>query len=218
MRVFILLLVPLVLMVTACGNSQGGQSNIVFAEFKKGDKMDDKEFWKIIDYSFNASGGDLERQSEIISAKLSDYNPEEIINYEIIFTKKLIEANDYKIIAVNHIVDSPVSDDGFLYFRCWLISLGQKTFEQTIKTPDYLAQVIDRGIVPDFESMLYVSTTAYKNKTGKKEEDDTFPRNVTFSKGLTYETYAGGGAKITGKDWKESELPKLYPKLWAKFN
>lgn len=183
--------------------------------FEKAEKMEEKEFWKIIDYSYNAAKGDMELQNQIIIKKLSEYAPEEIINFEIILCKKLIEANNYKILAANKIMDSWVSDDGFIYYRLWLISLGEETFKQTLKDPDYLASVVGKGIVPDFESLLYVSTQAYKNKTGKQTEDDSFPRGVAFAKGLNYDI---DGPAITGENWKEDQLPKLYPKLWEKFN
>ncbi|MES2109896.1 MAG: DUF4240 domain-containing protein [Bacteroidota bacterium] len=177
--------------------------------------MDEKEFWKIIDYAFYTSGGSTKAEGDIIIQKLSQYTPEQIVDFEIILCKKIIAADDYKIVAIDKIIDGSVSDDTYLYFRCWLIGLGQKTFEQTIKDPDSLADVIEKGVVPDFEDLLFVSTTAYQNKTGKKEEDDAFPRNVAYDKGLNYDF---GGPKTTGKDWKESELPGLYPKLWKKFN
>ncbi|AMR31372.1 hypothetical protein A0256_08005 [Mucilaginibacter sp. PAMC 26640] len=185
------------------------------AAFKKSIKMDDAEFWKIIDFAFKVAGEDQEKEQKIITEKLSMYTAEQIIAYELIFSKKLIEANDFKMIAAARIIDGSVTDDGFLYFRCWLVSRGKNTFEGAMKNPDYLAQVTDRGVVADFESMLYVSTEAYKTKTGKKEEDDSFPRNVAYKTGLNYEM---GGQPTAGEDWKEEDLPKLYPKLWKKFN
>jgi len=84
-----------------------------------------------------------------------------------------------------------------------------------LKNPDYLADVIEKGVEPDFEGLLYVSTAAFQNKTGKQKEDETFPRNVAYKMGLNYDF---GGPATTGKNWKADELPKLYPKLWNKFN
>lgn len=117
--------------------------------------------------------------------------------------------------GANKIIDGSGSDDTYLYFRCWLIGLGKTTFVNTLKQPDYLADMVEKGVEPDFEGLLYVSTEAYKKRTGKTVEDDTFPRNVAFEKGLSYDL---GEPKTTGTDWKEEELPQLYPKLWAKFN
>lgn len=184
-------------------------------DFVAADKLDEREFWKIIDYSHNAAKGDLDLQNEIIIKRLSAYKPAEIINFEIILSKKIIESNTFKILAANKIMDNWVSDDGFLYYRLWLISLGETTFKQALKNPDYLASVVGRSVLPEFEPLLYVSTQAYKNKTGKQTEDDSFPRGVAFAQGLNYDF---GGPKITGENWKDKELPKLYPKLWEKFN
>ncbi len=214
-RIIITLLFLVMFLAMACTNSRGQHAATVIAEYKKGDNMDEHEFWIIVDYASNRSDGKTRKQAQVITQKLSQYTPEQIVDFEVILSKKIIAANDFKIIAADKIIDGSVSDDTFLYFRCWLIGLGEKIFEQTIKNPDYLADVIEQGVVPDFEDLLYVSTTAYQNKTGKKKEDDTFPRNVAFAKGLNYDF---GGPKTTGKDWKESELPGLYPKLWTKFN
>ena len=185
------------------------------SEYKKAAKMDEKEFWKIIDYAQNVSDGDMDKQVKTITDKLSAYTPEQIVTFEMLLEKKLIEANDFKIMAVDKIIDGSVTDDSFIYFRCWLIGLGQKTFDMTLKNPDYLAGVVDKGVLPDFESLLYVSTQAYKNKTGKTKEDETFPRDIAYKQGLNYDL---GGPSPTGKEWQEKELPTLYPKLWNKFN
>ena len=65
----------------------------------------------------------------------------------------------------------------------------------------------------DFEELLYVATKAFEQRTGKTEEDDTFPRNVASAQGLDYDL----GSETKGEDWTESQLPKLLPKLWKKF-
>nr|WP_294793604.1 DUF4240 domain-containing protein [uncultured Mucilaginibacter sp.] len=215
MRRNITLLTLLTILTVGCVSIEEKRNFKPAIDFTKAEKLDENEFWKIIDYSYNAAKGNLDLQNQIVTQKLSDYAPEEIINFEIILCKKLIEANDFKILAANKIIDSYVSDDGFLYFRLWLISLGRETFEQTLKSPDHLATVVGKGVLPEFEPLLYVSTQAYKNKTGKQQEDNTFPRDVAFGKGLNYDV---GGAPMTGKNWKEGELPTLYPKLWEKFN
>lgn len=177
--------------------------------------MDENEFWKIIDFGFNTCEDDTKKQAQIITQKLSEYTPNQIIDFEILFRKKVILANDFKIMAAEKIIEGSVSDDSYLYFRCWLIGQGQKTFKQTIKNPDYLASIIEKGTETDFEDLLYVSTGAYKKTTGKKEEDESFPRDVAYKAGFDYDF---GAPATTGKDWKESELPGLYPKLWNKFN
>jgi len=183
-------------------------------KYKKGETMDKQEFWKIIDHSFEISKGNQETQEKIILDKLLSYSLEEITNFEITFRQLIIEADDYKIMAAEKIIEGWVTDDPYLYFRCWLIGQGQKTFEETLKNPDYLADVVSKETDTNFEGLMYVATMAYSQMTGK-EEDETFPRDVAIDKGLDYDF---GAPPTKGSDWKEHELPNLYPRLWAKFH
>ena len=215
MKVMKILLVLILFSNVGCLGIDGRPSVKIDVAFKKNNKMDEQEFWRIIDYAFEVAGYDSKKKAHIIEDKLAEYTPEQITDFEIILERKIIAANDFKIIAIDQIIDGSVSDDTFLYFRCWLIGLGQNTFEETMKNPDNLADKIEKGPEPDFEDLLYVSTEAYQRKAGKKEEDASFPRDVAYKKGLNYDF---GGPKTTGRDWKKSELPKLYPKLWSKFN
>jgi hypothetical protein len=177
--------------------------------------MDKQEFWKLIDHSFNYSRGDQSQQESFLTETLMrDYSLEQIIEFEIILRQLLLEADDYKVMAAQKIIQGSVTDDSYLYFRGWLIGQGEKTFTETINNPDYLASSIDKNVDTEFELLLYVATTAYQNKTGK-DEDETFPREVAISKGLDYDFEV---PPTKGTDWKSEDLPKLYPKLWEMFN
>jgi hypothetical protein len=191
------------------------ETQTTVTEFKKGNKMDKQEFWKIINFSFDKAQKDNELQEKIILEKLSNYTADEIIEFEIIFRQLVIEADDFKVVAANKIIVGSVTDDIYLYFRCWLIAQGEKTFTETLKNPDYLAELVDKKTLPDFEGLMYVATSAFIQKTGKKEEDDSFPRSVASEKGFDYDF---GAPPTKGVDWTNEQLPKLYPKLWAKFN
>ncbi|WP_433831861.1 DUF4240 domain-containing protein [Flavobacterium anhuiense] len=216
-----LLFAFLILTLISCekmgkNNSQKkGKSEL--KEFIKNDKMDKTEFWKIIEYSIAKSNNDRSQQEKVIIEKLATYNPEQIIEFEVIFRQLIIEADDFKIMAVQKIIEGYVSDDSFLYFRCWLIGKGEKIYTETLKNPEFLAGNIyeDEDELHYFEELMYVATDAYKIKTGKKEEDETFPRDIAIGKGLDYDF---GPYQTKGVDWKEEELPKTYPKLWEKFN
>jgi len=190
-------------------------SEPIITEFKKGDKMDENEFWKIIDYSMANSNGNRETQEKLILEKLLSYSLEEITSFEIIFRQLVIEADDFKIMGAEKIIEGWVMDDSYLYFRCWLIGQGQRTFEEALKEPDYLANIVSKGEYTNFEELMYVATKAYSQISGK-EEDETFPRGVAIiAKELDYDF---GAPPTKGTDWTEDQLPSLYPKLWAKFH
>jgi hypothetical protein len=65
------------------------------------------------------------------------------------------------------------SDDGFLYFRDWLILQGRRAFETALSDPDSLgtlpaaiAIAADADEVADREDFLYVANHAWENLTG----------------------------------------------------
>lgn len=213
------LILFLILTIISCGqtNKNNSEKNhkSELIEFTKSDKMDKKEFWKIIEYSIQKSNNDKLEQEKAIIEKLATYNPEQIIEFEIIFRQLIIEADDFKIMGAQKIIEGYVSDDSYLYFRCWLIGKGEKIYTETLKNPEFLAQNINQDEETYFEELMYVATSAYKLKTGKKAEDESFPRDTAIKKGLDYDF---GAPPTKGIDWKEDELPKTYPKLWKLYN
>ncbi len=175
--------------------------------------MDKKEFWKIIDASLKVSTDDKVK-SQVIVELLSQYLPEQIIQFEVILRELIIEADEYGVMAVLKIIELSVTDDPWIYFRCWLIGQGENCFYETLKEPDSITDKVDENTYPDFEALLYVATDAYKIKTKKITEDDTFPRHVAYQMGLDYDFLA---PPTKGEDWETEDLPKICPNLWAKF-
>ncbi|MGV3586664.1 MAG: DUF4240 domain-containing protein [Adhaeribacter sp.] len=178
------------------------------------EKIDTEQFWILIDKAVEFSNGNDNSKEDFLIAELSIMSLEEIKNFEFALRKSLIDADDYKVLAAAKIIEGYVSDDSYLYFRCWLIGQGRKVYDETLKNPDYLAKVVKEGEFADFESLLYVATEAYSRKTGK-EEDESFPRDTAISLGLDYDF---GAPPTKGTDWTEDELPKLFPELWIHMN
>lgn len=176
------------------------------------DTINTDKFWSLIDYSVKISNGNNELQEHFLTTELTKLSLDEIKDFEIAFRKTIIDANDFKIMAAQKIIEGTVSDDSYLYFRCWLIGQGKTTYTETLKNPDYLADIVKKGGECEFESLMYVATNAYSKKTGKKE-DGTFPRDVAIGMGLDYDF---GAPPTKGSDWTESQLPTMYPRLWTK--
>lgn len=159
-----------------------------------------------------AARGDQELQEQAIINSLEKLEPEQITEFECILREYLLEADHFNIMAAQRIIDGYVSDDTYLYFRCWLIGQGEAVFTNALQNADTLASVV---IDPyqDFEALLYVATQAFGKRTGRAEEDATFPRAVAAARGLHYDL----GSETKGEDWTENQLPKMLPKLWNKF-
>ncbi len=170
-------------------------------------------FWLLIDQANAAAPADHAGQADYLVKALAARPLAEITGFELTLRQLIIEADDYGIMGAQKIIDGYVTDDSYLYFRCWLIGQGEAVFTAALQHPDSLAAVVPGAYECDFEGLLYVATTAYAQQTGR-EEDETFPRAVGVRQGLDYDVMA---PPTKGTDWEEEDLPKLLPKLWKKF-
>jgi hypothetical protein len=79
--------------------------------------------------------------------------------------------------AAAYLINSGCSDDGFDYFRGWLITQGRDVFEAAVADPDALADLAavraaasDGGVL-ECEDALYLAETAYETATGQELPD-----------------------------------------------
>lgn len=143
--------------------------------------------------------------------KLSTYSETNIIQFERILRQKLLDLWHENMIAVCKIILGYISDDTFLYFRCALILEGQQAFETALQNPDNPVDIINIEKFYENESLLYVSTKAFINQTGKAEEDKTFPRYQNQDLDSDFANFP-----IKGKPILEANFLKYFPKLMKK--
>jgi hypothetical protein len=109
------------------------------------------------------------------------------------------------------VIHGGCSDDGFEYFRCWLVSRGRRVYEAALADPDSLAQQDVRPgpwNVWEFEQIYYVAKEVFTEKGGEGDVRDHS------------EPEAGmGGPGPTGERFPENEeqFARRYPKLWQRF-
>lgn len=167
--------------------------------------MDKKTFWDLIEESLLESKGEPEKQRKHLVDKLSKMPEEEIFEYQKIFD--YVYTNSYKsdLWAAAYIINGGCSDDGFDYFRAWMISKGKKTFENAMIDPQSLGEVIGKDENTEFEDFLSIGREAYRKKTGK---EDFYDRTES----LAYPEIEF--------DWNEDEdqlknkFPVLFEKYW----
>ena len=93
---------------------------------------------------------------------------------------------------------SGCSDDGFEYFRCWLIAQGERVFNAALANPETLVNRAEPE--SEGEGMLYAAAEAYESRTGAVlTAPVVHPREPV------------------GERWEEDDLELMYPKLWARF-
>ena len=159
--------------------------------------MSRSQFWQLIEDAKLKSEGDCDAQVELLEAALLELEPELIIGFDRILDDLRDAAFRWDLWGAAYLINGGCSDDCFVYFGCWLIAQGQEVYENALKDPDSLADVIE----PDFadaecEPLLYAADNAYKQKT-----QQVIPRE--------------GPA---GTKWEEGDLDALFPRLSAKIN
>lgn len=220
-----LLITPLLSCITACSNHTGDKKESAAAKtntmLAPSQKMDTAYFWAIMDNAFVKGGLDNALREQAILGELIRLTPDQIQEFEIIFQQMNKKASTWGNFAAQTVIQGGSSDDQFYYFRCWLISLGQKHFEETVKNPDHLASFdipVDKkhGIRScQFEELISMADRAYEMVTRKNQANDTsFPRSHADRLGLFYDS----NTELTGKEWTTNEeLTEIVPLLCKRY-
>jgi hypothetical protein len=169
----------------------------------------ESRFWQLVDATtpFEA---DSRRQLAALHEALVGLSPDELEQYEAAFDHEMKRSYSWDLWGAAYVVHGGASDDGFEYFRCWLISKGRRVFEKVLADPDSLADVLGPNIhgVLEFESFAYVARKTWGEKTGK-------PSNQMPN--AAWMMYPG--KQPSGVPFEEDpvSLAKRYPKLWKRF-
>jgi hypothetical protein len=134
--------------------------------------MDKATFWKLIDSTRRQAEGDLDAHVELLRERLQALEPEDIIQFDKIFRDYWIRAYTWDLWGAAYIIGGGCSDDGFMDFRGWLISKGEKAYENALKDPESLLKVVkDEDDDCQYEGFQYVASQAWEKKTGKGMDD-----------------------------------------------
>lgn len=178
---------------------------------KTNEMLDETIFWNIVDASVKNTKNQDE-QERLLVKKIEKLTPKQMIGFRLRTDKLLYDTYNSEMWCAGYIMNGGCSDDGFEYFRNWIISRGQDTYYKAKENPDSLiSEFVEGEEYYDFESFWYVALTAFENKTGKELYDyiaDDFKTNE--------ENYPN--FRFT---WKEEEpetmkaiCPRLFEKMW----
>ena len=163
--------------------------------------MNDSEFWSFISKS-REGVSECEEQADKLSWLLSAQPAAEILSFDELFAKKRKEAYRWNLWGAAYVINGGCSDDGFEYFRCWLISQGREVFENALKNPDSLADVLPEDFEEaKCEDILYAADKAHEDLIGESLPARTFD----------------GPSEPEGEEWEEDELDRLFPRLAERF-
>lgn len=157
-------------------------------------KIDERLFWELISESRSISQDQFEFL-EKLKDKLESFNPTEIRKFQKIFLTKFEELNSWDLWSLAYIVRRGCGDDGFDYFKAWVISKGEIAFQNILTlNVNQITDLFDED--PQLEDFLYLAENVYESKTNE------------IMKPVSVKTQ-----KMKGKEWKEEELETTYPEL-----
>ena len=179
---------------------------------KTAELLDEDRYWAIIAASLANSNNEMEQEAFLIN-ELSKLNPKEIIGFRLRTDELLDDTYNSEMWCAGYIMNGGCSDDGFVYFRNWVISRGKTVYYNAKENPDSLInEVVEERDEYDFELFWYVALEAFTQKTGK-ELHDFVDEDAVQKRGINYFQF-----EFT---WKEEDpesmkaiCPRLFEKLW----
>src|SRR5262249_58406734 len=112
---------------------------------------------------------DQERQLAAVRKQLRKLSPEEVRDFARWLDEKLVGAYTWDLWGAAYLINGGCSDDGFHYFRAWLISRGQAVYEGAVQNPDSLAGLTDPERDDyEFEDLWHIPQDVYKELTGEE--------------------------------------------------
>lgn len=167
--------------------------------------MDVDQFWKIIEDSRGGASasdpnGNMDRQIAQLTAHLASLPSNDVADFDRHFVNCMATAYRWDLWAAAYIINGGCSDDGFIDFRSWLISMGRTVFEASLGDVESLVNFAKDPTVEDcsFEEFQYVAGRVYGEPIDHEIDYPPEP---------------------TGEPWDEEsdELADRFPILWAAF-
>ncbi|MFF0213326.1 DUF4240 domain-containing protein [Streptomyces vinaceus] len=140
--------------------------------------MDKQTFWKLIDAARTDAGPD--RVAARASELLARCPEAEIAAAQQVLWDLLAESYRSPLWAAAYVINGGCSDDGFDYFRGWLLTQGEEAFARALADPDSLAdhpavrEAAAQGLELWDEEALSIAWTAYESATGRELPSDSF--------------------------------------------
>lgn len=178
---------------------------------KSAEMLAESIYWNIVEKSLKYKNNQ-DDQEEFLIKEIEKLSPKEIIGFRLRTDKFLYDTYNSEMWCAAYIMNGGCSDDGFEYFRNWVISRGKDVFYKAKENPDSLiSEYIEGEEFYDFESFWYVALTAFENKTGKELYDYISD---------DFKTTEGNYPEMNFT-WKEEKpetmkaiCPNLYEKMW----
>ncbi|WP_116200811.1 DUF4240 domain-containing protein [Amycolatopsis circi] len=144
--------------------------------------MKTEQFWALIDEARGQASApdDSYEVAEQACALLAARPRKEIVAAQQIICDLLDDSYRGPLWAAAYLVNGGCSDDGFDYFRGWLILRGREVFERIVAAPDELddlpaaREAVTDGEELECEATLGIASSAHLDATGEELPADSF--------------------------------------------
>lgn len=142
--------------------------------------MTEDDFWEHIRAS-RPKRYEAYAHAERLTERLAKLPAEEILDFDFLWGAAERRAYRRDLWGAAYLVNGGCSDDGFEYFRDWLILQGRAVYDAALADPDTLAEVLDEQ--EEVESECYPGMEAWFVATGTAADEaghDAFRRAMLF--------------------------------------
>ena len=176
--------------------------------------MNEEQFWAIVQKAVDEAGDDEDEYLEVVMHELSKLSLKEMVGFRLRTDKLLYDSYTSEMWCAGYLMNGGCSDDGFEYFRLWVISRGRKVYEAALANPDNLIDYIAEDAEVDFfefELFWYAAIDAFEEATEADLYDYIDDDNFTTREG-NYPNFEF--------NWDEEDpesMKKLCPRLFERF-
>jgi len=177
--------------------------------------MNEEQFWAIVQKAVDEAGDDEDEYLEVVMHELSKLSLKEMVGFRLRTDKLLYDSYTSEMWCAGYLMNGGCSEDGFEYFRLWVISRGRKVYEAALANPDNLIDYIAEDAEVDFfefELFWYAAIDAFEEATEADLYDYIDDDNFTTREG-NYPNFEF--------NWDEEDpesMKKLCPRLFERFD
>jgi hypothetical protein len=178
--------------------------------------MDDKRFWDVIAAackrdvkSFTSDWG------RALVEQLKTLSPEQIVRFQLWFEEKVDAAYSQRHWGAAYLINGGASDDGFYYWRCWLVGMGKVVYEAALADPDSLADALAEGRRSIYEAAGICSAARRAwEQLGRGDEEDLYDACDALGKPQRRRASGDAGWDFDDREETRRRLPRLAALYW----
>jgi hypothetical protein len=136
--------------------------------------MDRQEFWNIVETARARASGDMDAVADHAVSILAALPRAEIVEAAQPLWDLMADSYQDELWAAAYLINGGASDDGFEYFRGWLIAQGREVFERVVADPDALADLpavraaAAEELDLECEEVISIARNAHLKATGEE--------------------------------------------------